>query len=76
MSDVDALLKEKQELIKEMLEMQQRFVELEHREGIDPQDFYVPPAGSFLEDYKGRYNEMAKRVNKIAHELKGSGHIH
>ncbi len=76
MSDVEALIKEKNELIQKMLEMQQQFVDLEHKEGLDPKDFYTPENGTFLEKYKNEYNEMAKRVNKLAHEIKGSGHIH
>lgn len=76
MSDKAALMKEKNELIQKMIEMQAKFVELEHQNGITPKDYYVPQDGTFLEEYRREYEEMARRVNKIAHEIKQSGHIH
>ncbi len=76
MSDKEALLKEKSELISKMLEMQKKFVDLEHNNGIDPGEYYNPPAGSPLENYVAEYNELARKVNELAHEIKGSGHIH
>lgn len=76
MSDIDALMKEKNDLIKKMLEMQQKFLEMERAEGVSPKEYYTPSAGTFMEEYKKDYHTMAMRVNKIAHEIKGSGHIH
>lgn len=76
MSDKDALMKEKSELIKEMLEMQKKFIGIEQSGGIDPKDYYYPAAGSDLEGYVEKYNELARKVNKLAHEIKESGHIH
>ena len=76
MSDKQALIKEKNELITQMLEMQKKFVGLEHAQGIDPGEYYNPPSGSPLETYVAEYNELAKKVNKLAHEIKESGHIH
>ena len=76
MSDKEALVKEKNELISKMLEMQKKFVDLEHKQGIDPGEYYNPPAGGPLENYVSEYNELASKVNKLAHEIKGSGHIH
>lgn len=76
MSDKDTLIKEKSQLIVKMLEMQKKFIDLEHGKGIDPGEYYYPPAGSPLENYVDEYNELARKVNKLAHEIKGSGHIH
>lgn len=76
MSDKDALMKEKEELIKQMLEMQKKFINLEHNGGIDPENYYNPAPGSELEGYVTQYNELAKKVNKLAHQIKESGHIH
>ena len=76
MSDKDALIKEKSELIAKMLKMQKKFVDLEHSEGIDPGKYYDPAPGSALEGYVDQYNELAHRVNKLAHQIKESGHIH
>jgi hypothetical protein len=75
-SDKDALIKEKSELIKQMLEMQKKFIGIEHDGGIDPKDYYSPAPGSELEGYVKQYNELARKVNKLAHEIKESGHIH
>ena len=76
MSDKEALIKEKSELIAKMLEMQKKFVDLEHKDGIDPGEYYNPPSGSPLENYVAEYNDLARQVNKLAHEIKESGHIH
>jgi len=75
MSDKEALMKEKSELVTKMLEMQKKFMDVEHASGIDPKDYYAPEAGTFLDDYRREYNAMAMRVNKIAHEIKESGHV-
>ena len=76
MSEKEALMKEKSELITKMLEMQKKFIGLEQSEGIDPGEYYNPPSGSPLENYVDEYNELAKKVNKLAHDIKESGHIH
>lgn len=76
MSDVAALIKEKNELIQKMLEMQKKFIGLEHEHGLDPKNYYHPAPGSDLDGYVKEYNDVAQRVNKLAHEIKGSGHIH
>lgn len=75
-SDKAALMKEKNDLIRKMVEMQTKFAELEHQDGISPKTYYVPESGTFIEEYRREYEEMARRVNKLAHEIKGSGHIH
>jgi hypothetical protein len=76
MSEKDVLIREKSELIAKMLEMQEKFVDLEHNEGLDPGKYYDPAPGSALEGYVEQYNELAQRVNKLAHQIKESGHIH
>jgi hypothetical protein len=62
----------KAELIKEMLEMQKKFMEHEHVSGIDPQDYFTPKAGSDLDGYRQKYMEMAMQVVDMAHEEAGS----
>ncbi len=76
MSDKEALIKEKNELVAKMLEMQKKFIDLEHGKGIDPGDYYNPAPGSPLESYVADYNDLAQKVNRLAHEIKESGHIH
>jgi len=75
MSDKETLMKEKNELVKKMLEMQQKFMDVEHSTGVDPKDYYAPEDGTYLEEYRREYHALAMRVNKIAHEIKESGHV-
>ncbi|AGA32556.1 hypothetical protein TVNIR_0866 [Thioalkalivibrio nitratireducens DSM 14787] len=62
----------KQALIKEMLEMQKRFMEYEHQNGVDPVDYYIAPEGHPLHGYHKRYRDIAMQLVDIAHEDKGS----
>ena len=62
----------KAELIKEMLEMQKKFIAHEQAEGVDPQDYFTPEAGSDLDGYRQKYMELAMKVVDMAHEEAGS----
>ena len=62
----------KAELIKEMLEMQKKFTRYEQANGIDPQEYFSPEAGSMLEGYREKYQELANKVVDMAHEETGS----
>lgn len=62
----------KAELIKEMLEMQKKFISQEQAGGIDPQDYFTPEAGSELDGYRQKYMEMAMQVVDMAHDEAGS----
>ncbi len=62
----------KQDLIKQMLEMQHKFSEYEHQSGVDPEDFYLPPEGHPLYQYRQKYNELALKVLEMAHAERGS----
>ena len=62
----------KQELIKEMLEMQKKFTSSEQANGVDPQEYFTPEAGSELDGYRQKYMEMAMKVVDMAHEEAGS----
>jgi len=57
----------KAELIKEMLEMQAKFVAYEQSGEFDAEDYYV---GSWKE-YRDRYTELAAEVREIASEEAG-----
>lgn len=67
----DALKAEKAQLIEEMLEMQKKFMEIEHDKGISGKDYYYSQEG-LLADYRQQYMEKAMRVVHISHELVGS----
>ena len=71
MSDTQALIQEKKELINKMLEMQQKFIELEHEQGISGKDYYASKDG-LLATYRQEYMDMANRVVDLAHEIVGS----
>ena len=66
-------MSKKAELIKEMLEMQKKFIEFEHKNGVHPDDYYNPGAGHELETYRQKYDELSLQVLDIAHDEKGSG---
>ncbi|MGA7801325.1 MAG: hypothetical protein WCC36_10990 [Gammaproteobacteria bacterium] len=65
-------MSEKQELIKQMLEMQKQFVEYEHANGLDPADYYAPSADHTLNGFRQKYRDLAMKVVELAHEEKGS----
>jgi hypothetical protein len=71
MTDTAALIKEKNDLIQKMLEMQKQFVEFEHQHGVSGKDYYYSQEG-LLKDYRQEYRDMAMRVVEIAHQVVGS----
>jgi hypothetical protein len=74
MSDKAALIKEKQELIDQMLDMQRQFIEYEHANGITGKDYWASEDG-LLSDYRQKYMDMANRVVDLAHEIVGSRRV-
>jgi YHS domain-containing protein len=66
-----ALIDEKNKLIADMLEMQKKFIELEHKQGVSGKDYYFAQEG-LLTDYRDKYAEMATRVVDLSHEIVGS----
>ncbi len=71
MSDKEALMQEKKELINKMLELQKKFIEYEHQHGISGKDYYASEEG-LLANYRQEYMDLANRVVDIAHEMVGS----
>ncbi len=71
MSDKEALMKEKSELIQKLLDMQKQFIEYEHEHGISGKDYWASKDG-LLADYREKFNEMAQRLVDVSHELVGS----
>ncbi len=62
----------KQEMIKEMLEMQKMFMEYEHENGVKPVEYYAAEEGHPLHGYAERYRDLAMKVMEIAHSEHGS----
>jgi enoyl reductase-like protein len=71
MSDIEALKKEKQELIEKMLDMQKQFIAYEHEHGVTGKDYWASSEG-LLADYRQEYADMATRVVDLAHQIVGS----
>lgn len=65
-------MSEKQDLIKRMLELQNKFVAYEQENGVNPQDYFTPAAGHTLEGYRQEYEQLATKVVDLAHAEKGS----
>lgn len=65
-------MSDKQELINKLLEMQRKFIEYEHQNGVDPKDYYSPEGGHPLSGFRQEYAELATKLVDMAHEEKGS----
>ena len=65
-------MSEKAKLIKEMLEMQKKFMDYERKNGVTQEDYFAPTSGHVLDGYRQKYMEMAMRVVEMAHADKGS----
>ncbi len=62
----------KTDKIKEMLEMQKKFMAKEHASGVTQEEYYTPEAGSELDGYRQKYRDLAMEVVDLAHEEAGS----
>ena len=62
----------KQEKIQQMLDMQKKFMALEHEHGIDAVDYFTPKEGSELDGYREAYHKLAMEVMETAHAEVGS----
>jgi enoyl reductase-like protein len=71
MSDIEALKKEKQELIDKMVEMQKQFIAYEHEHGVTGKAYWASSDG-LLANYRHEYADMANRVVDLAHQIVGS----
>ncbi len=58
--------------IKEMIEMQKKFIEYEHKNGVDPKDYFKPESGHELDGYRQKYMDLAMEVVDLAHAEAGS----
>ena len=65
-------MSDKQELIKEMLELQKRFIDYEHQNGVTQEEYFAAGEGHTLHNYRQRYSELATKLVDMAHEEKGS----
>ena len=62
----------KQEIIEQMLEIQQRFIELEQNGEFSIEDYYDSDGDSELAQFKRTYDQLATQLVDLAHADKGS----
>lgn len=74
MSDKQALIEEKNQLIEAMIEMQKQFIDYEHENGVSGKDYYYSQEG-LLADFREKYNDMAIRLVDVSHEIVGSSRL-
>jgi hypothetical protein len=65
-------MSEKQKIIKQMLELQARFIEIEQSGKFNAEEYYDSEGESELSKFKRTYDELATRLVDLAHEEKGS----
>ncbi len=65
-------MSDKQEMIKQMLEMQRKFIEYEHKQGVTMEEYFTPTDDSQLKGYRQDYRDLAMKVVDAAHAEKGS----
>ena len=63
---------EKQDLIKRMIELQNKFIKYEQENGVTGVEYYTPEAGHVLEGFHKEYNDLANKVVDLAHSETGS----
>lgn len=65
-------MSDKQAKIKTLLEMQKKFIEFEHKNGVTAADYYAADDKHALYNFREDYNKLAMEVCDIAHEEKKS----
>ncbi len=63
---------EKQELIKKLMEMQKKFMDLDHEKGIEQEDYFAAEEGHPLKGFRQEYMDLANKLVDMAHAEKGS----
>ena len=63
---------EKQEIIKQMMDLQHRFIELEQRGEFSTEEYYDSDGDTELARHKRSFDELATRLVDLAHAEKGS----
>jgi len=59
-------------LIKELIAMQKKFIEEEHKNGFDAKNYFAPEAGHALDGYRETFMDKAMELVDVAHADKGS----
>ncbi len=59
-------------LIKELIAMQKKFIEDEHKNGFNAQQYFTPDAGTLLDGYRDAFMDKSMELVDAAHADKGS----
>jgi hypothetical protein len=65
-------MSDKQELIKKLLEMQKKFIDYEHENGVEMKDYFAADEGHPLKGFRQNYMDLANQLVDMAHAEKGS----
>jgi hypothetical protein len=65
-------MSEKQEIIKQMMDMQHKFIELERNGEFSAEEYYDSDGDNELALHKRSFEELARRLIDLAHAEKGS----
>ena len=65
-------MSEKQEIIKQIMELQREFIELEQKGQFSAEQYYDSEGDSELAINKRKHEELATKLVDLAHEEKGS----
>ncbi len=59
-------------LIKELIAMQKKFIEDEHKNGFNAKNYFTPEAGTLLDGYRDTFMDKSMELVDLAHADKGS----
>jgi hypothetical protein len=65
-------MSEKQEIIKQMLDLQHKFIELEQRGEFSTEEYYDSDGETEVARHKRNFDELATKLVDLAHAEKGS----
>ncbi|MCP4332842.1 MAG: hypothetical protein GY785_09320 [Gammaproteobacteria bacterium] len=65
-------MSEKQEIIKQMMELQHKFIDLEHKGEFSTEEYYDSEGDTELARHKRSFEELATELVDLAHAEKGS----
>lgn len=65
-------MSEKQKIIEQMMELQRKFIDLEHAGKFSTEEYYAAEDESELARHKRTFDELALKLVDLAHAEKGS----
>ena len=65
-------MSEKQEIIQQMMDLQHKFIDLEHKGEFSAEEYYDSDGDTELARHKRSFEELATKLIDLAHAEKGS----